>query len=402
MQTQTDYTLTMDNIADTLADTHRHDVGLLSEDHYASLPGPIRSLRAFLLPLVHKELKPIKYIQSYHNYWLTLYFLVTANFGSHTFYVIMLPLPAWLGSLNLTRDLVIVLGLGIYFSGAFKDLLCLPRPSSPPLKRLTMSHYTSTEYGCPSSHSANAIAVSTVLWYHIANNDTGLFTPSTKLWLYSGLFLYCLTLVLGRLYCGMHGLVDVTIGGLIGLATVLLRLATKPMYDLIILSNPSLLVPVFVIAMYFAAIYYHPTPIEPCPCFEDSIAFMGVLLGLDVGYWSFTFREGFRNYVPLEKLYQIHPSRAFFPNNNTITIFSSLLRLLIGVLLVFIWRSVAKPFFTNLICKLRNESSSTFKKQSIYVFMSRTDTRIIVKYIVYSGIAIVTLYAKYLFEVFNV
>jgi hypothetical protein len=85
MQTQTDYTLTMDNIADTLADTHRHDVGLLSEDHYASLPGPIRSLRAFLLPLVHKELKPIKYIQSYHNYWLTLYFLVTANFGSHTF-----------------------------------------------------------------------------------------------------------------------------------------------------------------------------------------------------------------------------------------------------------------------------------------------------------------------------
>jgi dihydrosphingosine 1-phosphate phosphatase len=72
------------------------------------------------------------------------------------------------------------------------------------------------------------------------------------------------------------------------------------------------------------------------------------------------------------------------------------------VLLVFIWRSVAKPFFTNLICKLRNESSSTFKKQSIYVFMSRTDTRIIVKYIVYSGIAIVTLYSKYLFEVFNV
>ena len=36
----------------------------------------------------------------------------------------------------------------------------------------------------------------------------------------------------------------------------------------------------------------HPQPVDDCPCFEDAIAFISVLLGLFLGKW-FRYRCGF-------------------------------------------------------------------------------------------------------------
>ncbi|CAI4590581.1 AIF_collapsed_G0032190.mRNA.1.CDS.1 [Saccharomyces cerevisiae] len=103
----------------------------------------------------------------------------------HMFYVIVLPMPVWLGYRDLTRDMIYVLGYSIYLSGYLKDYWCLPRPKSPPVDRITLSEYTTKEYGAPSSHSANATAVSLLFFWRICLSDT-LVWPTKLLFTESG------------------------------------------------------------------------------------------------------------------------------------------------------------------------------------------------------------------------
>jgi hypothetical protein len=34
-----------------------------------------------------------------------------------------------------------------------------------------------------------------------------------------------------------------------------------------------------------AAVHYHPQPVDDCPCFEDAIAVLAVVLGTFTGHW---------------------------------------------------------------------------------------------------------------------
>lgn len=391
---------------EALTDTHLQDVGLYPEAYYnARLPYLVSCLRKLLLPLLTWELPILEKIQHFHTHWLTLYFLITANLGSHTFYVIMLPLSAWLGSLHFTRDLIIVLGVGIYLTGAVKDLLCLPRPHSPPLERLTLSHYTAKEYGCPSSHSANATSVCILLFLHVHNNS--LLQAASKNAIYVGLSVYWLSMILGRLYCGMHGLVDVTVGVFIGAITVLLRLATKSYWDYMILSNDDSVLtdflPIILIGFYYSLIYFHPTPIEPCPCFEDSVAFIAVLLGLDLTYCSIKpLHSAESQSMSLMELYQTHPARIYY-NWEEMGFSLTCLRMLIGVFFVVLWKSLSKPLFTYLIKKIRKEPPVRKGISELcFAFIPKTDTKIFVKFIVYSGIPMVAIYSMHLFRILGI
>lgn len=372
----------------SLVDTHLHDVGLADTAFYESRLHPaVFRVRALLRPWIDYELPLITYIQSnFHTSFLTAFFLLTANLGSHTFYVLVLPLPIWLGHVELARDMILVLGAGIYLTGFVKDLLSLPRPLSPPTKRLTMSHYTSKEYGCPSSHSANATAVAIILAMHVNNlTNQSLQTP-----MYIGLFTYWLTLVSGRLYCGMHGLVDIVLGCTIGVFTVILRLATKYSHDSSILSANTHLTALIAVLPYAAAIYYHPVPLEGCPCFEDSVAFLAVLAGLDIAYATLAVTSPSTSL----DIYTGH-SASFLWQYADSGIFGLLLRIIIGVVAVVFWKSGSTPLLRKLF------SSKTTKPLS-FADIPRFDPIIIVKFLVYAGIPIVVVYTKFVFEWLNI
>jgi hypothetical protein len=34
-----------------------------------------------------------------------------------------------------------------------------------------------------------------------------------------------------------------------------------------------------------SAVHYHPQPVDDCPCFEDAIAVLAVVLGTFTGHW---------------------------------------------------------------------------------------------------------------------
>lgn len=300
---------------------------------------------------------------------LDYYFAWTANLASHTFYVLMLPASNWFGSASLARDLVYVLGLGIYLTGNLKDCLCLPRPRSPPVHRITMSSYTTQEYGFPSSHSANATAVSLIILMKIIEIGDQ-FTPPVRNGLIVVLFLYYFSLIFGRLYCGMHGLVDIFTGSFIGVIVFLFRYKLGDAWDNLLVYNTSFMAPIAVIIIFVACIHFHFDPVDDCPCFDDSVAFIGVLIGLDLSHWYANYSQYFLQFSSTT----VNNSIIIDYDYSRLGVYKSILRVIVGVGVVGIWKSVSKPIIFTVLPPVykavgvylprRNYKSTAFSHQS--------------------------------------
>ncbi|KAH3678523.1 hypothetical protein WICMUC_001540 [Wickerhamomyces mucosus] len=315
------------------------DSGNYPHIHYKTRINPLRyKARQFLLPFIRAETERLYNIQtSMRSDFLDFYFPYTANLASHTFYVLTLPLPIWFGYGKITRDLVFILGYGIYFTGFVKDFCCLPRPRSPPLHRITLSGYTAKEYGFPSSHSANATAFSLLMASLVLQNYDSF---QNCLWLYLSLVAiaaYYFSLVIGRIYCGMHGFLDIIVGAVIGALCLLIRSLTADWWDHFI-TNSSIFAPILAVLINYSLIYFHISPVDDCPCFDDSIAFIGVIMGLEISSWvyaNYFVPYGFENiYIPycFEEL----------------GVIKSALRVTVGLILVVIWKELSKPFLFKL------------------------------------------------------
>ncbi|WFD25402.1 hypothetical protein MNAN1_000366d, partial [Malassezia nana] len=150
--------------------------------------------------------------------WLDKYFLYSSVLGSHTFFMLFLP-PTYLlldpkfGRIRKSKR----------FRANEKDYLCIERPLSPPVRRLVIGSYH-LEYGFPSTHSANALGMSIILYYFLTQvRKTMSFLVDYKLMeshTWSKLLsyplpellilLYASTVIYGRLYLGMHSLLGVS------------------------------------------------------------------------------------------------------------------------------------------------------------------------------------------------
>jgi membrane-associated phospholipid phosphatase len=143
---------------------------------------------------------------------LDRYFVYTSLLGTHSFFLIFLPVTFWLGSAKFARGLVNVLAFGVYLSSAVKDALCIPRPYSPPVTRLVIGT-THLEYGFLSTHSTNcsSVALYFYLWLGALRSE-----PTTSQYMHSWLFevllvYYVISVVYGRIYAGMHSVMGESI-----------------------------------------------------------------------------------------------------------------------------------------------------------------------------------------------
>ena len=140
---------------------------------------------------------------------------------------------------------------------------------------------------------------------HAAYSDYSAIS-STTYWICCGiLMLYVISIVFGRIYLGMHSFTDCAMGVALGAAmwaanvitfdTVERWLASKSWigkvpYSFLCfsftndVSNPRL-VPAVVVPFCLLLVHYHPQPVDDCPCFEDAIAFVSVILGAYLARW---------------------------------------------------------------------------------------------------------------------
>lgn len=263
---------------------------------------------------------------------LDSYFALTANLGTHTFFMASLPVLFWCGYTSAGRAMVHMLANGVFWSGWIKDMLCLPRPLSPPLQRITMSGSAALEYGFPSTHSTNAISVAIYVLYMLNGVD-----PADRTVGHTAaqvvFYWYAISIVLGRLYCGMHGFSDVIIGGGLGALIAAVEIVWGELFQDWIIGG-SYINPLILTLLILLLIRSHPEPADNCPCFDDSVAFAAVVIGIELGNWHFaSTKYSWNSPVPATIPFQLE----------TIGYFKAAIRIVLGVLIVFAWRGIMKP-----------------------------------------------------------
>jgi hypothetical protein len=228
--------------------------------------------------------------------------------------------------------MVHMLAAGVFFSGAMKDYLCIPRPLSPPLQRITMSGSAALEYGFPSTHSTNAVSVAVYALLSLRDPATTI-SPTAQTILEVLAYCYAASIVVGRVYCGMHGFLDVIVGCLLGAALALVEYYFVADFESFI-HEGNLTAISIVVLIVMVLVRVHPEPADDCPCFDDSVAFAGVFCGVEVGVWHFSntpfaLNDRVRGTVPFD-LHELG-----WP--------TTVLRILLGVAAIFAWREVMKP-----------------------------------------------------------
>ncbi|CAR27638.1 hypothetical protein ZYGR_0AK01290 [Zygosaccharomyces rouxii] len=371
---------------DTLKRHPLKDPGNHGPEHFRGKMSHFRfATRQYLTRYTNSQSEYLAKWQSrYKTKWNSVYFATTALFAAHTFYIICLPTPAWAGAIDGISDMVYILAYSIYLSGFLKDFWCLPRPKSPPLHRITLSEYTTREYGAPSSHCANATAASLYLMWNVAGSNTSI---TNKAILFILIIAYYLTLAVGRIYCGMHGLLDVGSGILCGLICTLGRAGANRL-----LSNFQCgdywWFPILSITWGLTILLKHVRPIDECPCFSDSVAFVGVVSGLEVTRWTWQ-RLG----IDVTYGMSVEGAPGLFAG-----------RLIVGGLIVVIWKYVlSKPLvYSFLIYVLGMEDDRPIKEEerakyadSIECppFIGEAKIDIVGRYVIYGGIPPVVLFA---------
>ncbi|MCJ1311817.1 hypothetical protein MMC25_005490 [Agyrium rufum] len=194
-----------------------------------------------------------------------------------------------------------------------------------------MSESAALEYGFPSTHSTNAVSVATYILLTIQSSPSSV-QGNTRLLLSALACAYASSIVLGRLYCGMHGFFDVVIGSLLGILVSILECNCAPRIDASMYSGTSTALTVVVLTI-LVLVRIHPEPADDCPCFDDSVAFAGVMCGVEVGSWHFAqTRFSWDDPVPATVPFDF----------TTLGWVTTLLRILLGVLCIFIWRGSMK------------------------------------------------------------
>lgn len=225
-----------------------------------------------------------------------------------------------------------MLAAGVYGTGFLKDLLCLPRPLSPPLARISMSGSAALEYGFPSSHSANAVSVTFYAIYTLRQSasDDGSYLD---LGLQALFYFYAVSIIIGRLYCGMHGFLDVVVGSAMGAVITAFQLLCGDWMDSWVFSGSfqDILVATLVVCVL---VRIHPEPADDCPCFDDSVSFAGVVIGINLGAWQYAQTS--------YALQDAYPSSVPF-SLQEMGILIATARIILGVIMIFVWRATMKP-----------------------------------------------------------
>ncbi|KAF5747740.1 lipid phosphate phosphatase delta isoform X1 [Tripterygium wilfordii] len=244
-------------------------------------------LRSLVQPWVeHRviaETPLIIQIQKYRFTVLDALFSGLSCIVSVPFYTAFLPLLFWSGHGKLARQMTLLMVFCDYLGNCVKDVISAPRPSSPPVRRVAATkdeEENALEYGLPSSHTLNTVCLSGYLLHYVlsySQNEDALVT-------FAGIFLVSFLVGLigfGRIYLGMHSLIDI-IGGLaLGLVTIPFWLSIHDFVDSFIVSGQN--VTTFWTLLSFLLLFAYPTPEFPTPSFEYHTAFNGVGLGIVAG-----------------------------------------------------------------------------------------------------------------------
>lgn len=275
--------------------------GIVSWIFISSCLNVTQKLRTLVQPWVSHHVITgtpiILQIQKYQHGFLDALFSGLSCVVSVPFYTAFLPLLFWSGHGKLARQMTLLMAICDYSGNCIKDVVSAPRPSCPPVKRMTATkdeEENALEYGLPSSHTLNTICLSGYLLHYVLsytqNQDASLK--------FAGFAIVCLIVCLtglGRIYLGMHSVIDIIAGLAIGFAILAFWLSVHEYVDSFIVSGQNVMT--FWAVLSFLLLFAYPTPELPTPSFEFHAAFTGVAFGIVAGVQQ-TYHQFHHEAVP--------------------------------------------------------------------------------------------------------
>uniref|UniRef100_A0A2C9V7N4 Phosphatidic acid phosphatase type 2/haloperoxidase domain-containing protein n=1 Tax=Manihot esculenta TaxID=3983 RepID=A0A2C9V7N4_MANES len=223
-------------------------------------------------------------IQKYRHGFFDALFSGLSCVVSVPFYTASLPLLFWSGHVKLARQMTLLMAFCDYTGNCIKDVISAPRPKCPPVRRITATkdeEENALEYGLPSSHTLNTVCLSGYLLHYVLS-----YTQNQDIYAeFIGFAIVCLLvgfIGLGRVYLGMHSLIDVICGLFMGLAILAFWLTVHEDIDEFIVSGKN--VTTFGASLSLLFLFAYPTPEFPTPSFEYHTAFDGVAFGIPVSH----------------------------------------------------------------------------------------------------------------------
>ncbi|ESL11087.1 hypothetical protein TRSC58_01172 [Trypanosoma rangeli SC58] len=270
---------------------------------------PLASHRHFcMLPKERQSVVPFKswYVSNYCNEehllvllrlqrcWpslqraITIYFTIWSFTGETEFYTAFFSTMAWLGLWHEELNMVVLMCLGQYITGTLKDAAGCPRPPWPPVELRGRAN-ASMEYGYPSTHSSSSL-----LFAYSVYNFLILLFPNHPVACSVACVVFIVNVSLSRVFLGMHWPADIVAGfGVAGLIIVF-HVAFLRSWILAIASLATVEVwhyPLALLVLQVLAVS-HASPREFCPCYLDSLRFLGATLGVLFGEWTFYTQYG--------------------------------------------------------------------------------------------------------------
>ncbi|BAF13542.1 lipid phosphate phosphatase delta [Oryza sativa Japonica Group] len=245
-----------------------------------------RRSRALVQPWVTRrvlaETPSIVRFQKVHHKLLDSFFSVLSCVVSVPFYTGFLPLLFWSGHSKLARQMTLLMAFCDYLGNSVKDAVSAPRPSSPPVRRVTATEdekENAMEYGLPSSHALNTVCLMGYLLHYVltyGSHDNVMVVTGLSL-----AFLLVMLVGIGRIYLGMHSLIDVIAGICFGVVILAFWLAVHNHVDAFVVSGQN--VTTFWASLSLLLCFAYPKPEFPTPSFEYHTAFNGVAFGIVYG-----------------------------------------------------------------------------------------------------------------------
>jgi len=292
-----------------------------------------------------------EYNYAVENNWLFYLFHLGANLGNEVFYITFYPWLIWNVDGFLGRRVCVFWALFMYLGQATKDIICWPRPSSPPVFRLEKRY--ALEYGMPSTHAMVGAGMPFCLLYLTTQRYLGMETAGLIISI-----VWCTIVCFSRIYLGMHSFLDV----IAGLVYVFLLL---PPYFFVVDSMDRLLVsawwaPLPIVLVPLVALVNYPKLDRWSTARGDTTLIVGTATGVMLGYWL-SNQLGLITAVPQTELYPM--SGWTWPGVGI-----AFLRILLGgALLVFVRQAVKSLSLTVTCAILGKDKNDELTRQSLAV-----------------------------------
>ncbi|KAH9614208.1 hypothetical protein KSS87_019068 [Heliosperma pusillum] len=242
-------------------------VGIITWIIISSFFDLTRKFRSFFQPWVTYHVTSgipfILQIQKCQHKFLDALFTAISCVVSVPFYTAFLPLLFWSGHGRLARQMTLLMAFCDYIGNCIKDAVSAPRPSCPPVRRLTATkdeQENAQEYGLPSSHTLNTVCLSGlskkatrfiiafiiaetnvntryllcyILSYNVRTDGPEALVGFAIVGLVVGL------IALGRIYLGMHSVIDIIAGFVLGLAILVFWLKVHECVDSFVTSGQN-------------------------------------------------------------------------------------------------------------------------------------------------------------------